>query len=182
MQLQRVPGEPLDPGDEAAARLLGHGVVLVTGPLDDERVATTMARVLTLTAAGDRDTITVHLSNVGGSVSAGLALHDVIAGAPATVAVTAAGMLETAGALVLRAGTAGHRTLLPSARVHLRRPDEPETAGVDLESGAREVAHLREAAVAALGTPLHPSRLLTAKEAVEAGLADQVAAVRSART
>lgn len=148
---------------------------MVSGPLDDQRADDTVARLLAeATEARDKgqDHVTVHLTNVTGSVAAAMALHDVIRQLAVPVHTVGAGMLDTAGAIVLAAGTVGHRRLLPSARVHLRQPDGPSTPGLDIETAAKEVMFLRERAEELLGTPLHPPRMLDRAAAVDLGIAD----------
>lgn len=151
------------------------GVVMVGGALDDAKADETVARLLAeATEAADhrRDHVTVHLTNVTGSVAAALALHDVIRQLAVPVHTVGAGLLDTAGAIVLTAGTPGHRRLLPSARIHLRQPDEPSTPDLALEAAAKEVAFLRERAEEVLATRLHPPRMLDAATAAEAGIVD----------
>jgi ATP-dependent Clp protease protease subunit len=147
------------------------GVVMVSGPLDeataDEAVAALVADV-----GERRDTVTLHVTNVTGSVAAALALHDVIRQLGVPVHTIGAGMLDTAGAIVLTAGTAGHRRLLPSARIHLRQPVEPSVADLPLEVAAKDVAYLRERAEELLATPLHPPRMVGGDEAARLGIVD----------
>ena len=159
MRLPSVPG-PTVPG-----------VVMVSGALDDTKADDAIARLLAEAGEG-RDHLTVHLTNVTGSVGAALALHDVIHQLAVPVHTVGAGMLDTAGAIVLKAGAEGHRRLLPSGRLHLRQPDEPSAPGLELEAAAKEVAFLRERAEEVLGTPLHPPRMVGGDEAVALGIAD----------
>jgi len=144
---------------------------MVSGALDDTKADDAIAR-LVAEAGGGRDHLTVHLTNVAGSVGAALALHDVIRQLAVPVHVVGTGMLGTAGAIVMKAGAEGHRRLLPSGRIHLRQPDEPSTPDLELEQAAKEVAFLRDRAEEVLGTPLHPPRMLGAHDAVALGIAD----------
>ena len=105
-------------------------------------------------------------------MEAALALHDLIRQLAVPVHTVGTGLLDTAGAIVMKAGTEGHRRLLPSGRIHLRQPDAPSAPDLELEAAAKEVAFLRERAEALLGTPLHPPRMLGAGDAVALGIAD----------
>ena len=162
-----------DAGDLAAEQLAARGVLLVSGPLDDEVASTAAARILAMATPGA--TLSIRLTNVTGSVSAALMLVDVITGSGALVTATASGMLDTAGAIVLQAArSTGERGLSPRARIHLGQVREPATAGLDLERAAAEVELLRDQAEAALGCRLDRPRMLSAEDAVAAGLADRV--------
>jgi ATP-dependent protease ClpP protease subunit len=162
--------------NDLAERLLERGIVMVNGKLDQPAIDRATASLLALDARNpERGYAEVHLGSVVGPVAAGLALHDVIAQVAIEVHVIGGGLLDTSGALVLHAGTPGHRLLLPNASIHLRRPDEPSIADLSIESAAQEVTYLRERAESVLGTPLHPPRVLNAEEAVAAGLADGMA-------
>ena len=148
---------------------------MVSGALDDAAADDAVARLLA--EAGEardkgRDHVTVHLTNVGGSVGAAMALHDVIRQLAVPVHTVGTGMLDTAGAIVLSSGAEGHRRLLPSARVHLRQPEAPSTPDLELEAAAKEVLFLRERAEELLGTPLHPPRMLDVGGAIALGIAD----------
>jgi ATP-dependent Clp protease protease subunit len=148
---------------------------MVGGVLDDAKADEAVARLLAEAsdaAAAGRDHVTVHLTNVTGSVAAALALHDVVRQLAVAVHTVGAGLLDTAGAIVLTAGTPGRRRLLPIGRIHLRQPGEPSTPDLALEAAAAEVAFLRERAEDVLGTPLHPPRMLDATAAAEAGIVD----------
>ena len=176
MQLQSVPGEPLPPNELAAQALAARGILLLSGALDDDKATDVVARVLAAEPGGDP--MTLHVTNVTGSVAAALMLHDLLRSAPASVRTIGGGMLDTAGALVVAAGVAGERELLATTRIQITRIDEPATPGLDLESAAEEVAQLRAAAAAALGIDIERRRVLTAPEAVSAGIADRISLTR----
>jgi ATP-dependent Clp protease protease subunit len=172
VQLPNVPAE-----DELMRRLQEQGVVVLNGALDQAGADRAIVQLLAMDLDRDGDAdrpIAMRANGITGSVGAALAMYDVMRSLTTPVHVVAGGLLDTAGALVVAAGTNGHRRLLPTARVHLRRPTEPTIPGLPLESAAQEVEHLRERATEVLGVAVHPPRLLSAEEAVEAGIADLV--------
>ena len=118
--------------------------------------------------------LTVHLTNVAGSATAAISLHDLLSRLDTRVTILAGGMLETAGAIVLQAASAGARRVLPSTRLFLRRIEEPRQTN-DVESAAIELEAVRAQAAEILGRRLDQPHMLTAEQAVTEGLADAVA-------
>jgi ATP-dependent Clp protease protease subunit len=162
--------------NDLAERLLDQGIVMLGGKLDQAAADRVTVSLLALDARKpDRGFAEMHLASAAGAVGPALALHDVIAQLATEVHVIASGVLDTAGALILLAGTHGHRLMLPNARIHLRQPEEPTIGDLSLESAANEVTYLRDRAESLLGTPLRPPRLLDAQEAIALGIADAIA-------
>jgi ATP-dependent protease ClpP protease subunit len=174
------PDEPplASPADIAARALAERGVLLLSGPLSDDKATEIAAQVLAIDPDSGPVPVTLHVMNVTGSIAAALMLHDLLRTASASIRTVGGGMLDTSGALVVCAGTAGQRELLASARIQIMRIDGPATPGLDLESAAREVAQLRAAVAAALGVDVERRRVLTAQEAVAAGVADRISLMR----
>lgn len=172
MQLPNIPPEHRDLGyDEVARKLHERGVIVLGGALDAVAAERTIVQLLAIDLDG-HDTITLQVMGLTGDVGAALAVHDVLSTMATPTAIVAGGLLDAAGAVVVAGGTKGGRRLLPSARIHLRRPDAPSTPGLSLESAAQEVALLRDRVQAVLGVPIHPSRMVDGHEAIELGIAD----------
>lgn len=116
----RRDGEPqfqagLD--DQLGSRLLEQRIV-VLGQLVDDRVANRLcAQLLLLSAEDSRADISLYINSPGGSVSAGLAIYDVMKLIPNDVSTLGMGLAASMGQFLLSAGTKGKRFCLPHARV-----------------------------------------------------------------
>ena len=104
-----------------------------------------MHQLLLLSAEDKRADISLWINSPGGSVSAMLAIRDVMRLIPNDVATLAMGMAASAGQFLLSAGTPGKRHALPHARILLHQG----SAGIggtamDIEIQAKEIVRMRE--------------------------------------
>lgn len=179
-----VSGTP-EPGDWMRRQLFERRIVTVSGPLDDAAVTEVGAALMTLDAMGD-DPVHLQFDCDDGTVGAALALMDIIdlSGVP----VRGMGLGQVAGPAVGAFAVCSRRTLSPHARIRLFEPR------VQAEGDARQLqqlatAHLdqwsafcsRVAATCAqpedrVRHDAAVGRFLSAREAVDYGLADEVAA------
>jgi ATP-dependent Clp protease protease subunit len=103
--------------EQLTARLL-HQRIIVLGTEVDDRVANRLcAQLLLLSAEDPRSDISLYINSPGGSVSAGLAIYDVMRLIPNDVSTLAMGLAGSMGQFLLCAGTAGKRFSLPHAQV-----------------------------------------------------------------
>jgi ATP-dependent Clp protease protease subunit len=119
-QTQETPiGGPLD--DQLTARLL-HQRIIVLGQEVDDPIANRICAELLLLAAEDphRD-ISLYINSPGGSVTAGMAIYDVMQLIPNDVATLGMGLAASMGQFLLTAGTPGKRFVLPNAEVLLHK-------------------------------------------------------------
>ena len=103
--------------DQLANRLLEQRIV-VLGQLVDDAIANRLcAQLLLLSAEDARADISLYINSPGGSVSAGLAIYDVMKLIPNDVSTLGLGLAASMGQFLLSAGTKGKRYCLPHARV-----------------------------------------------------------------
>jgi ATP-dependent Clp protease, protease subunit len=119
--MQTAVTEPTTTGgtldEQLTARLL-HQRIIVLGTEIDDRVANRLcAQLLLLSAEDPRSDISLYINSPGGSVSAGLAIYDVMRLIPNDVSTLAMGLAGSMGQFLLCAGTAGKRFSLPHAQV-----------------------------------------------------------------
>jgi ATP-dependent Clp protease, protease subunit len=119
--MQNAVTEPTTAGgtldEQLTARLL-HQRIIVLGTEVDDRVANRLcAQLLLLSAEDPRSDISLYINSPGGSVSAGLAIYDVMRLIPNDVSTLAMGLAGSMGQFLLCAGTAGKRFSLPHAQV-----------------------------------------------------------------
>ncbi len=179
-----VSGMP-EPGDWIRRQLFERRIVTVSGTLDDAAVNEVGAALMTLDAIGD-EPVHLHFDCDDGTVGAALALMDIIdlSGVP----VRAMGFGQVAGPAVGAFAVCSRRTLSPHGRIRLCEPrTQAEGAARQLQQLA--TAHLDQwsafcSRVAATCLQSEDQvrhdaargRFLSAREAVDYGLADEVAA------
>jgi ATP-dependent Clp protease protease subunit len=132
--------------DHLANQLLAQRILFLGTEIDDVTAQRVCSQLLLLAGEDPRSDIKLYINSSGGTATAGLAVYDVLRLIPNDVATVATGLVAGMGQVLLSAGTPGKRYALPSARIMMRQPEQPE----DLD------------------------RRFTAQEAVEHGLVDAV--------
>ncbi|MEM9513779.1 MAG: ATP-dependent Clp protease proteolytic subunit [Actinomycetota bacterium] len=175
------------------SRLLADRIVFVGTPIDDGVANVVVAQILHLAAQQPAQDIHLYINSPGGSSTAALAIYDTMQFVAPDVATLCVGQVASSAAILLAAGAPGKRAVLDHARVLLHQPFTDVTRGSlsDLALEAKELTRVRVEAEALLAQ--HTGRtvddvrsdtdralVLTGREVVEYGLADQVAA-RSGR-
>lgn len=103
------------------SRLLKDRVIFLVSPIDDH-IASLINAELMFLAHEERDSdIHVYINSPGGSVSAGLAIYDVMQYISCDVATYCMGMAASMGAILLAGGAAGKRFALPHSRVMMHQ-------------------------------------------------------------
>ncbi|HEY9290354.1 MAG TPA: ATP-dependent Clp protease proteolytic subunit [Microlunatus sp.] len=103
--------------DQLAQRLLEQRIVVLGQQVDDAIANRLCAQLLLLSAEDCRADISLYINSPGGSVTAGLAIYDVMKLIPNDVSTLAMGLAASMGQFLLSAGTKGKRYCLPHARV-----------------------------------------------------------------
>jgi ATP-dependent Clp protease protease subunit len=167
-------------------RLFDQRIVMVRGHLHAETATGIAAALLTLDSAGP-EMIHLHVSSPGGDLSAALSVVDVLDAltAPVHALVTS----EAGGAVLAVLAAADQRSAYRHARFKLSEPRAAGVTGTADEVAAAAGQHLRELEEVLVrlagitGKPrsrieddLSAGRTLTAAEALEYGLIDEVVA------
>ena len=181
-------------GMDIYSRLLRDRIIFLGTPIDDAVANTVIAQLLLLTSEDAEADINMYINSPGGSVSAGLAIFDTMQYVPNDVATTCVGLAASMGSVILAGGASGKRSALPHSTVLLHQPSqgfEGFVQAADLQIRAREIGKVRDRIeqifVDATGQPkdrIHADSdrdfYLTAEEAKEYGLIDQIVTPRSA--
>jgi ATP-dependent Clp protease protease subunit len=176
------------------SRLLKDRVVMVGSAIDDQVANLVVAQLLHLESEDPDKEISVYINSPGGDVYAGLAIYDTMAFVKPDVRTTCVGIAMSMGAVLLAAGTKGKRSALPNAKIMIHQVWTGQFGGQasDVEIRAREVIDLKKRVESIIadhsGQPLDRvaqdmdrDNFLTAAEAVEYGLIDEVMPGRGAR-
>ena len=178
-----------DLADETARRLFERRTVMLTGVLEGEAATAAAATLMALDAEGD-DPVSLLVNSPGGPVEAGLAVVDVLDLLGAPVEATVLGQAVGTAAVVVACATPGRRRAAPNARLSLRMAEAAVGGPAGrLEREAADLVAVRDRLVdrlvAATGRPrddllaaTERGPLLSAREAVAAGLVDEVATRR----
>ena len=131
--------------DELVHRLMHQRIIVLGEALEEGNGNRLMHQLLLLSAEDPRSDISLWISSPGGSVSAMLAIHDVMRLIPNDVSTLAMGMAASAGQFLLSAGTPGKRYALPHARVLLHQGSAGiGGTAVDIEIQADDLRHTRD--------------------------------------
>ncbi|HEX6931634.1 MAG TPA: ATP-dependent Clp protease proteolytic subunit, partial [Streptosporangiaceae bacterium] len=109
-------------GDALFQRLLRHRIIFLGQQVDDDLANRISAELVLLAAEDSKRDISIYINSPGGSVSAGLAIYDVMQYVPNDVATYAMGMAASMGQFLLAAGTHGKRYAMPHAAVLMHQP------------------------------------------------------------
>ncbi|KAI8847710.1 Clp protease proteolytic subunit /Translocation-enhancing protein tepa, partial [Chytridium lagenaria] len=124
------------------SRLLKERIVMLNGDVNDHTAAIIVAQMLFLEAENPEKPINFYINSPGGSVTAGMAIYDTYIRSP--VATVCVGQACSMGSLLLTAGQAGQRSILPNARVMVHQPSGGAAGQAsDIAIHAKEILEIR---------------------------------------
>src|SRR5437660_9259093 len=99
-------------GFDIYSRLLRERIIFINQPIDDSLAGLVVAQLLFLQSEdADRD-VSMYIASGGGSITAGLAIHDTMKHIKPEVATIAMGMTGSMATFLLCSGTKGKRFVL----------------------------------------------------------------------
>jgi ATP-dependent Clp protease protease subunit len=168
------------------SHLLTERVIYLGTAIDAGVANALIAQLLHLEADKPDQEIYLYINCEGGDMTAMLAIYDTIQFIQSPVATVCIGQAIAAGAVLLAAGAAGRRSVLPHARVVLHQPAARGQGTIpDLILQADEVVRVRSQVESILATHTGQSvarlrhdtdrdHVLTAETAREYGIVDEV--------
>ena len=127
------------------SRLLKERIVFVGMPITDEVSNLAIAQLLFLQSEDPEKPVHLYINSPGGAVTAGLALYDTMQFLKCPVYTYCVGQAASMAAVLLAAGTKGHRYALPNARIMIHQPwGGVEGQATDISIQAREILRLRD--------------------------------------
>jgi ATP-dependent Clp protease protease subunit len=173
-------------GYDIYSRLLKDRIVFLGTPIDDNVGNLIMAQLLHLESEDPDKDINLYINSPGGDVSSLLAIYDTMQYIKPDVSTLVMGLAASAAAVILLAGAPGKRYALPNSRVLLHQPHGgAQGQAVDIELQAKEIVRLRGLLDQIIATHTGQSMekvgkdtdrdfILTAEEALEYGVVDEV--------
>jgi ATP-dependent Clp protease, protease subunit len=172
-------------------KMFEERIIFLGVQIDDASANDVMAQLLTLESMDpDRD-IVMYINSPGGSFTAMTAIYDTMQFVRPDIQTVCLGQAASAAAVLLSAGTPGKRMALPNSRIIIHQPatEGGYGQGSDIEIQAREILRMRTLLEDLLArhsgqTPdkvrkdIDRDKILTADEARDYGLVDQVLASR----
>jgi len=166
--------------------LLKQRIIFVGTPITDQIANLIVAQLLYLASDDPDKPISMYINCPGGGVYHGLAIYDTMQQVQPPVATYAVGVTASMGTILLAAGTKGHRYALPHATVHMH-PAGGSTQGYapDVEIQYKELKRVEDLihtllarhtgqSVEQIAADFDRDRFMSAEEAVEYGLVDQI--------
>jgi len=170
------------------SRLLKDRIVFLGQGIDDHIANQIIAQLLFLESEEPEKDIQMYIQSPGGSVHSGLAIYDTMQLIKPDVATHAVGVTASMGTVILAGGAKGKRYALPHATVHMHQVQSgTEGAATDIEIMAKEILRLQTSLRQILAkhtgqdyerisADFDRDRWLTAEEAVDYGIVDEVLA------
>ncbi|HXY20809.1 MAG TPA: ATP-dependent Clp endopeptidase proteolytic subunit ClpP [Gemmatimonadales bacterium] len=170
------------------SRLLMDRIIFLGVPINDDVSNIIIAQLLFLQADSPEKDIYLYLNSPGGIVSSGMAIYDTMQHISAPVNTICMGMAASMGSFLLAAGRKGKRSALPHSRIMMHQPSGgTQGTAADIEIQAREILYLRTKlnelyarhtgqTVEQIEKDMDRDRFMSAEEAKEYGLIDQVLA------
>jgi ATP-dependent Clp protease protease subunit len=168
------------------SRLLRERIVFVTGGVEDHMATLVTAQLLYLESENPTRDIFMYINSPGGVVTAGMAIHDTMQYIRPRVGTVCIGQAASMGAFLLGAGEPGMRVALTNARIMVHQPSGgAQGQATDIEIHAREILRIRHRmnelmakytgqSIEAIESAVERDKFLSAEEAKEFGLVDEV--------
>ena len=168
------------------SRLLKERIIFLDGEIDDARADLIVAQLLFLENEDPKKDIYLYINSPGGSVTAGLAIYDTMQYLKCDVATICMGQAASMAALILAAGSAGKRMILPSARVMIHQPwGGVQGQASDVSIHAKEIIRLKKLSidyiakhtnqsVEKIAADIERDHFMTAEDALNYHIVDQI--------
>ena len=104
------------------SRLLNDRIIMLCDEVNDVTASLVVAQLLYLEGQDKEKDISLYINSPGGSISAGMAIHDTMKYINCDVSTICIGMAASMGAFLLASGTPGKRFALPNSEIMIHPP------------------------------------------------------------
>ena len=170
------------------SRLLKDRIIFLADEVNDVTASLVVAQILFLESEDPTKDINLYINSPGGSVVSGMAIYDTMQYVKCDVSTICMGMAASMGAFLLAGGTKGKRFALPNAEIMIHQPSGgAQGQATEIKIAAEHILKtkkkMNEMLAANTGQPIEVierdterDNYMTAQEALEYGLIDQVIA------
>jgi ATP-dependent Clp protease protease subunit len=174
-------------------RLAEERILFLWGEINPVSAGRLIMQLLEMQAKHSDRAVSIYINSPGGSVDDTLAIYDTMSFMSCDVATYCVGQAASGAAIVLAAGTPGHRFCLPHSRVMIHQPYGGVTGqAADIKIQAEEIlkakktlngllAELTGRTSEQIAEDTERDRFLTPAEAVDYGLVDEIVEVTRKR-
>ena len=168
------------------SRLLNDRIIVLSEDVNDTTASLVVAQLLYLEGQDPDKDISLYINSPGGSISAGMAIHDTMHYIKCDVSTICMGMAASMGAFLLSAGTKGKRLALPNSTIMIHQPSGgAQGQATDMRIHTEWILDvkkkLNQMLAEATGQPLEVierdterDNFMTAQQALEYGLIDKI--------
>ena len=168
------------------SRLLNDRIIVLSEDVNDTSASLVVAQLLYLEGQDPDKDISLYINSPGGSISAGMAIHDTMQYIKCDVSTICIGLAASMGAFLLSSGAKGKRYALPNSTIMIHQPSGgAQGQATEIQIVADQIAKtkkkLNEILSANTGQPLEivekdtdRDNYMTAEEAKAYGLIDGV--------
>jgi len=168
------------------SRLLLDRIIFLGTEVNDTVSNLLVAQLFFLESSDPEKDVHLYINSPGGSVTAGLAIYDVMQYIRPDVCTYCVGMAASMGALLLAAGAKNKRHSMPHSRIMIHQPlGGARGQASDIEIQAKEILYLKDRlngilahhtgkSVEQIRKDTDRDNYLSAKEAAEYGIIDRV--------
>jgi ATP-dependent Clp protease protease subunit len=172
------------------SRLLKERIIFVAGPVHDGMSTIIVAQLLFLEAENPDKEVFMYINSPGGVVTSGLSIYDTMQYVKPKVATLCMGQAASMGSLLLTAGAAGKRYVLPNARVMIHQPSGGfQGQATDIEIHTKEILSLRARLndmyvkhtgqkLSVIEKAMERDNFMSAEQAKDFGLVDEIVTSR----
>ena len=176
------------------SRLLKERIIFMVGPVNDGVASLICAQLLFLESENPNKDIAFYINSPGGVVTSGLAIYDTMQYIRPPVSTLCIGQAASMGSLLLAAGAKGKRYTLPNSRIMIHQPSGGfQGQATDIEIHAKEILQTRSRlneiyaqhtgqSFETVEAALERDRFMTAKDAKDWGLIDEIVTKRDLET
>jgi ATP-dependent Clp protease, protease subunit len=129
------------------SRLLRDNIIFIGTPIDDVVANLVIAQMLFLEAEDPEKDIQLYINSPGGSITSGMAIYDTMQFVRPDVQTICIGQAASMAAVLLAAGAAKKRFVLPNSRILIHQPHIMgglSGQATDIDIHAREILRMRE--------------------------------------
>jgi ATP-dependent Clp protease, protease subunit len=169
------------------AKLFEDRIIFLGTPITDDIANAVMAQLLCLESIDPDREVQIYINSPGGSLTALTAIYDTMRYITPDIRTVCLGQAASAAAILLAAGAPGKRSALPNSRIIIHQPHTEGGYGQasDIEIQANEILRMRALTeqmiadnsgrpLAEVSRDIERDKILTAEQAVEYGLVDEV--------